>query len=166
MAALQDEPAKVWPKLAANLYMMAVENATVAVREMLPDIVPTLVERRSVLTKAQESFNSAAPDLVPHMARVTQISTFLRSQYPDMPTEEYIPLLARTARHMLNLPDPVAAAPAAPAAPVSRPLPPHTPVLGSGARPAPAPARTPANSWAELAGARDAGSAPDDDEDD
>lgn len=160
-AALQDNPAEVLPALAANVYLMAVENATAVIREMLPQVVPTMMEQRSAMTKAVESFNSAAPDLVPHMDRVVPISNFLRSQNPDMPTDKFIPLVAATARQMLGL-QASAAAPVAPAAPVATSLPPHTPVVAQAPRAGVNP-NQPSNPWADMAGAQGSVSADDED---
>lgn len=164
-AALQDDPAKVLPTLAANVYLMAVENATAAVRELLPNVVPQMMEQRQTMAKAVESFNEAAPDLAPHLERVVPISNFLRSQNPDMPTDKFIPLVVATARQMLGLTPPAAAAPAAPAKPATSPIPPHTPVVASAPR-AGTPAVQSQNPWAALAGERGTVSTQDGDEDD
>lgn len=163
-AALQDDPAKVLPNLAANIYLMAIENGMAAVRELLPQVVPGMMEQRSAMTRAVESFNTAAPDLAPHMDRVTPISTFLRSQFPDMPTEQFIPKVIETARQVLGLQAPQAsAAPVAPAAPAARPLPPHTPVVAQAPRPAAAPVQG-TTTWADLAGERGVASGQDEDD--
>lgn len=161
---LELNPGNVLPTLAANVYMMALENCMAAVAEMLPQAIERHVTTRELYKRNEDDFYSAWPNLRPHAAQVGQIGVVFRQLNPGLSKEDFIKHVGEYAHMTLNVPKHTAAPAATP-----QPLRPHVPAAQGGAPRAAAVAPTNQNPFDVMAGRRGfadhgQGTIPDDDD--
>lgn len=148
-SALLSDPATVMPRLMARA---AMDGARLALSQ-IPNMVPLMVEQTTSVSKARESawaeFDKAHEDLAKPEYRQTVVNAVkaVKALGKNLSKEESLALVGRTARAMLNLPEPQArggaAAPSAPAAP-------FVPIARGAAAPASPAKAKPTDKWADL----------------
>lgn len=151
-AALQTEPEKVLPKIAARLHQ-AVEHAVrQQLEQALPGYVKQVQEFQQTEDRAQQEFNSAWPGLAGYKEQVVTVGRMFRAANPNATKEQAIDTVGRMTYMALGLPLPEApqAGSPAPAVPQLRVVrQPFKPAMPGGSGPAAAPKET--NEFARLA---------------
>lgn len=155
VVALQTEPEKVLPKMAAKLFMDVQEAAVRSVVQMLPQIVGRVNQTQSRDAQASQVFVAANPDLADkkYHADIMDAARTFRKRNPKATPQEAIKKIGQMVRAMHGLEAPVPGTPApAPAPAARRPAAPPTPhkPAAAGAAPARAPAPKGDNVWANL----------------
>jgi len=136
--ALQVEPEKVLPKLAARLHMEVLDNVMQHVYKALPNVIQSYTETSSRETKAQEEFYGAWPELKGHDQQVLQMGQMYRQMNPAATPQEAIQRIGEMTMVALGKKRAQAAAEQTPAAP---PAPPYRPAA-PGRVGTPPPAKT------------------------
>jgi hypothetical protein len=164
---IEANPKVALPKLAANIYLMAVENSFAAFNErmatMLPQTVAAVIESRKMADENTNKFFGAFPALKDHVDKIGPMAVTFRQLQPTLSAEEFIQKFGEYAHLALNIPKPAAVASAAPA---TQPIAPHAPIVAAVPRAAPVTPGTPVNPFAALAGTRGEVSGFDEDPDD
>lgn len=88
--ALQVEPEKVLPKLAARLHMEVLDNVMQHVYNALPNVIQSYTEMSSREQKAQEEFYSVWPELKGYDQQVLQMGQMYRQMNPAATPQEAI----------------------------------------------------------------------------
>lgn len=160
VAALQTEPERVLPKMAAKLFMDVQEAAVRSIVQVLPQIVGQVNTTQSRDQQASQVFLEANADLADpkFKADIMEQAVAFRKKYPKATPQEAIKGIGRMVRALHGMPNPAAEGTPTPApapAPAGRkpaaPPKPHKPAM-AGAAPAAKPAAPPVNVWADLAG--------------
>jgi hypothetical protein len=131
---LDEDPAKFIPKFAARVYLDAVENATAAVVQLLPQVLGQYQQNTTKADGARESFFKTWDKLDPdkHSDVLTSIGQAYRAANPNATPDEFIRDVGAATMVALKIPfEEAPAEPAAPAAPAHKPL-------GTGAAQSPA----------------------------
>lgn len=158
VVALQTEPEKVLPKMAAKLFMDVQEAAVRSVVNMLPQIVGRVNQTQSRDAQASQVFVQANPDLADkkYHADIMDAARTFRKRNPKATPQEAITKIGQMVRSLHGLPALTSqgeGAPAPASAPAARrpaaPPTPHKPAA-AGASPARAPAPKTDNVWAGL----------------
>lgn len=136
--ALQVEPEKVLPKLAARLHMEVLDNVMQHVYSALPNVIQSYTEMSSREMKAQEEFYGAWPELKGHDQQVLQMGQMYRQMNPAATPQEAIQRIGEMTMAALGKKRAQAVAEQTPAAP---PAPPYRPAA-PGRVGAPPPAKT------------------------
>lgn len=134
--ALQDEPEKVLPRLAAEVYMTTLENVTVAVQQAIPAMIENVLTFRTEVQKKTDEFFGAWPNLKDHHAKAMEIGKQWRALNPTASVEDFIKNVGPLAHQMLGVP--LHTVQAAPPAPKVTSLPPHVPLAGGATTRVPA----------------------------
>lgn len=122
--ALQTEPEKVLPKLAAKMYADVLDD----VNRMLQQTVPVMLQEYSVVTeretKARGEFFSAWPELAAHEQQVLYMGQMYRNMNPTASPQEAIQRIGEMTMAALGLrrqaaEEPPPAAPQAPFRPAA-----------------------------------------------
>ncbi len=88
--ALQVEPEKVLPKLAARLHMEVLDNVMQHVYSALPNVIQSYTETSTREQKAQDEFFGAWPELKGHDQQVLQMGQMYRQMNPAATPQEAI----------------------------------------------------------------------------
>lgn len=88
--ALQVEPEKVLPKMAARLHMEVLDNVMQHVYKALPDVIKSYTVAESREEKAQNEFFGAWPELRGHTKQVLQMGQMYRQMNPTASPQEAI----------------------------------------------------------------------------
>lgn len=156
-------------RLAANVYLSAVENSVAAVTEQLNQTlaqrIEMVLENRTTGQKNVDDFYGAWPALKAHENIIGPMAVTFRQLQPNLSRDDFIKQFGNYAHLTLNIP--IQAPAAAPAAPTPKPIAPHMPIGGGAPRGGQPAAAAPANVFAALAGNRgeitpDFGEDPDD----
>lgn len=133
---LETNPREAVPQLMAAATMAAIEATTVAIANMLPQVVEHITSSRRDQTAAEDEFFTAWPKLKEHRSNpvVEQIGQLWRQVNPQGTKEQFMAAVGPACMAALNLPFDTPQAPAQPQAPR---IPPHQPPRGG------APARAP-----------------------
>jgi hypothetical protein len=123
--ALQVEPEKVLPKLAANLHAAIYEAVLQRVVAETPALVSRSLEMRAQTQQAEEAFYARWGDLRPHGQEVQKVAAMWRQMYPSATLEQAIEGIGSSAMALLGKTQ--GQAPQAQAAPSSPPPPPAGP---------------------------------------
>lgn len=148
-------------KMAARLHADIAQNILGMMAQQVPVMVARMQTVHTQHQQATEQFYSQYPDLRQHQAQVQQIAAGLRQAYPQMPTEQFIPLVVATARQMAGVAPAPGGVPPVQAQPQQRIVPqaPFQPAPARSTAPAPAaPAQN--NQWSfmsEIIDAEDRG---------
>lgn len=118
-SALQVEPEKVLPKLAANLHVRLYEDLMNRMAQEAPAIIERVISQKDGVRQAEDAFFSKWETLRPHADKVRQVATMWRQMYPNATMEEAIDGVGQAAMSLLGL----QAAPVPPAAPTPPPAP-------------------------------------------
>lgn len=118
--ALQTEPEKVLPQMAARLHMEVLDNVMQHVYQALPTVIESTTQGSVREQKAQEEFYGAWPELREHGAQVLQMGQMYRQMNPKATPQEAIQRIGELTMVALGLKRaeaPGAQAPETPAAP-------------------------------------------------
>ena len=125
--ALQVEPEKVLPKLAARLHANIYDQVMNSLAQQAPVLVAQQLKDRQETQAAEEAFFSRWQDLRPHTEQVQRVAQMWRQMYPKATLQEAIEGIGQSARALLGLGGPVAVqqeavptAPTVPARPAAR----------------------------------------------
>lgn len=156
VAALQTEPERVLPKMAAKLFMDVQEAAIRSVVQMLPQVVGQVNQTQSRDAQASQAFVNANPDLgdKKYHADIMAAAKTFRQRNPKATPQEAIKKIGQMVRALHDLPTPQVGEPAPAPAPAGNRRPaappkPHKPAA-AGAAPVRAPAPKTDNVWAGL----------------
>lgn len=159
VVALQTEPEKVLPKMAAKLFIDVQEAAIRSVVQMLPQVVGQVNQTQTRDQQATAAFVGANPDLADkkYHADIMDAAKTFRKRNPKATPQEAIAKIGQMVRAMHGLPTPQkdGNAPAPAPAPagnrrVASPPTPHKPAA-AGAAPVARPSAPPKDVWADLA---------------
>jgi hypothetical protein len=89
--------------MAARLHADIAQNILGMISAQLPTMISRMQQVQSQHQRATEDFYTQYPDLKSHSAQVTQIAAGLRQAYPQMPQDQFIPLVVNTARQMAGV---------------------------------------------------------------
>jgi len=117
--ALQVEPEKVLPKLAANLHAAIYEQVLQRVYAEAPALIERNLRAQEDTRRAEEAFYAKWGNLRQHEAEVQRVAVMWRQMYPQATLEQAIDGIGAAANALLGLGQaaPVAAAPPPPAPP-------------------------------------------------
>ena len=117
--ALQVEPEKVLPKLAANLHAAIYEQVLQRVYAEAPALIERNLRAQEDTRRAEEAFYAKWGNLRQHEAEVQRVAVMWRQMYPQATLEQAIDGIVAAANALLGLGQaaPVAAAPPPPAPP-------------------------------------------------
>ena len=117
--ALQVEPEKVLPKLAANLHAAIYEQVLQRVYAEAPALIERNLRAQEDTRRAEEAFYAKWGNLRQHEAEVQRVAVMWRQMYPQATLEQAIDGIGAAANALLGLSQaaPVAAAPPPPAPP-------------------------------------------------
>lgn len=101
--ALQVEPEKVLPKLAARLHANILDNVMRTVAQQAPMLVAQQLRERNETQAAEEAFFSRWQDLRPHADKVQQVAQMWRQMYPQATMQEAIEGVGQAARALLGM---------------------------------------------------------------
>jgi len=133
-SALQIEPEKVLPKLAANLHAAIYEQVLQRVVAEAPAFIESSLRMQDSTRKAEEAFYGRWGSLRNHEAEVNKVAVMWRQMYPNASLEEAIEGVGQAASALLGLGGQVAA-PVAMAVAPTPPPPPAGPSSRVGAVP-------------------------------
>lgn len=157
---------KALSRLAAHVYLTALENANAAFAEQMNQNLPVMVDALLTQRKSQEGredqFYSAFPALKDHAAKINEMAPVFRQLQPTLSPDDFIKQFGEYAHLALGVAKPQAA----PAAPTPRAIAPHTPIGAGVSHAAPVKPSAPSNPFAALAGERGQVGVYDDDPDD
>jgi hypothetical protein len=103
VTALQMEPEKVLPKLAANLHAAVYEDVLRRVVEEMPALVNYTVSSTSKAREAEEAFYGQWENLRDHRAEVQKVGAMWRQMYPNATLAEAIKGIGEAASALLGL---------------------------------------------------------------
>lgn len=123
--ALQVEPEKVLPKLAANLHLQIYDQVMRTVVNSAPALIQQTMQRQAATQAAESAFYSKWEELRPYQAQVNQVAQMWRQMYPQASLDEAIDGVGKAVKAMLGLqpsvpPQSMPMAPPPPAGPSSR----------------------------------------------
>jgi hypothetical protein len=114
----------VVPRLLARAHVESMRSMAEMFDRVVPVMVVQGIQAATANAAADAEFYGPNKDLEPHRAQVMELAKTLRQMNPKMPKEQFIPLLATSARAMLGMQPQAAPAQVAPAsAPVAQPAP-------------------------------------------
>jgi len=149
--ALQTDPEKVLPVLAAKLHMEVLESSMRAVQVMMPVMLGRLQEGSELNNRAKSLFNSVNSDLADpqYEAAILQFGQVYRSMNKTAPPEEAARAIGNLVRAAYGLVPPNASQPAGvpPTAPMQGAS--FVPARGSGGAMRPSPSDNPFARMAE-----------------
>lgn len=126
-SALQVEPEKVLPRIAANLHMQVYEDVVRHIAQEAPNLVGQILQQQEQTRQAEDAFYAKWGDLRQHREKVTQVARMWRQMYPNATLDEAIDGVGQATMALLGVqPQAVAAAaatpppPPAPARPAAR----------------------------------------------
>lgn len=143
--AIQDEPEKVLPMIAAKVYMTCLENITVAVQQMLPVAIENVMNAKKTIDEKTDLFYTSWPNLKEHNAKAMEIGRQWRALNLNASVEDFIKNVGPLAHQMLGIPLHTQAA----KPPAKTSLPPHVPA--NGAMPQQQQVQAPVNVFEEMA---------------
>lgn len=147
-AALQLEPEKVLPKLAANVHAQIYSQIMTEINQRAPAIVEQVMRSQTAAQKAEEAFYGRWPQLRGHEEHVTRAAMIYRQMSPQTGLNEAIEATGRMVHAALGIP--YEGAQAAPPPPPPPPPPPAGPTTRAAVPPRQKLGQT-AQQFAELA---------------
>lgn len=143
----QEAPSKALGKMAARLHADVAQNILGLVSSTLPAMILSVTQARTAHQQQQDVFFTENPDLKEHEATVMTMAQLLRAQNPQMPADQFKPLLAAATRAAKGL----ATTPPAPAKkPATIKAPAFQPAAPSGRAPQAATDANSGNPWAQM----------------
>lgn len=131
--ALQVEPEKVLPRLAANVHAAIYDDVLRRVYAEAPALIERSLRQQTETQRAEEAFYGRWADLRGHTAEVERVAVMWRQMYPQATLEQAIEGIGTAAKALLGLGG--AAAPAPMEAPRAPPPPPAGPSSRVGIQP-------------------------------
>jgi hypothetical protein len=123
-SALQVEPEKVLPKLAATLHMQIYDQVMRAVAAGAPAFIEQTMSQKTAAQKAEDAFYARWQNLQGHRQQVNEVARMWRQMYPNASLEEAIQGVGEAAQALLGIsaapPPPTPNPPPTPARPSSR----------------------------------------------
>lgn len=101
---LQNSADTAIPKLAAKIYMDAVQASITHVVTQLPDLVSRVIETQKVVAENEKAFYATWPDLVGHETDVKRLAVAYRQVYPNAKPEDVIRDVGAQAMVALRIP--------------------------------------------------------------
>ena len=106
--ALVTEPEKVLPKLAAQVYMRAYENATKSIMAAMPQVVNNILSQNTAIEAATNAFYSKWPKLdrnnPQHTEAVNRIGSVYRQVNPKASAEQFTAEVGAQVSMALGIP--------------------------------------------------------------
>jgi len=102
-AALQVEPEKVLPKLAANLHSQIYGEVLQRIAQEGPALIAQTVRAQEATHRAEEAFYSRWGNLRQHDAEVKRVAVMWRQMYPNATLEEAIEGIGTSASALLGV---------------------------------------------------------------
>lgn len=141
---LDTSPSELLPKLAATVHMQVLTQAATYMANMLPQMIPMIMERDGQDQQAESKFFMEFPQLKDHRDDVFRVARAYRQANPDIKGDQAIREIGTMAMVALRLP--VSSAQSTASEVVSRPVVPTSAQGGS----APMPSRTQGNVFSDL----------------
>lgn len=102
---------KTLAKMAARLHVDVAQNIMGMVASQLPVMINRMSSVQAENDRATDVFYTEYPDLKPHDAIVKKMAQTLRAQFPQMPRDQFIPMVVSWARTQVGSAQPAGVPP-------------------------------------------------------